>query len=150
MYFLEWLSDKFLQGGDRGQAELFLSKDDCIDIRKARTWSNLSHASNRYGVSLVNFALLELCPSAWYRLSGYAPHSKNGKINGIETSCDATVVSRSAFTRLNQNATPQVLKHVLKAGSGRLSKHLHLLCFNLICLTEGSICFVGGCIWVRH
>ena len=75
VYFLEWLADKFPQGGDRGQAELFLSKDDCIDIRKARTWSNLSHAGNRYGVSLVNFALLELCPSAWYRLSSYAPYS---------------------------------------------------------------------------
>ena len=28
-----------------------------------------------FGVSLVNCALLELCSSAWYRLSSYAPYS---------------------------------------------------------------------------
>jgi len=46
VYFLEWLADKFLQGDDRGQAELFLSKINCIDILKAQNWSDLYHASN--------------------------------------------------------------------------------------------------------
>ena len=38
----------------------------------------------------------------------------------------ATVVSRSAYTGLNQSATRLVLKHVLKYGSGRFSEHTYI------------------------
>ena len=51
----------FLQSDDGGQAKQFLSKVNCIDILKAQNRSNLSHAGNRYGVSLVDFALIDRC-----------------------------------------------------------------------------------------